>query len=144
LLANEDATLQFLEQPHKFSNLHIDFKRIRSKAPTPDDTCVQNTTYRMDEPSNRLLREALKLCSKLRPKHFGVSAAESAAIFVGLYLKAKNPTNNSVQHEFYDKALANFLQNIVVRKKRLQFAPLQTDICNINNILDEIIASAIE
>jgi hypothetical protein len=71
-----------------------------------------------------------------------MTVEESAAIFVGLYLKAHNPINSSLQNEYYQIVFARFLKNTLVRTKRRQFEPPERKVCVVSHILNSVIATA--
>lgn len=94
----EEAALKFLQDPGKFYNKTIKF---------PDE----NKTY-FDNLSSILITKALFECEKTRPKVLNKNFNQSAAYFIGLFLKANNPNGSLSYNEINQKKFKQFICKI--------------------------------
>ncbi|CAL1680336.1 unnamed protein product [Lasius platythorax] len=100
LFCSEKCREKFLAQHDKYSEIDIAFPH---EVPSiemwrlPDVDFLEQTVVRM-------LVEAVTLIAVRRPKIFGLSAAVSAAIYIGVYLKTHNTSENLHEVDIYEAA----------------------------------------
>lgn len=96
LFCSEECREKFLAQYYKYTEMDIPFPReIPPIEMLPDIDFLEQTIA-------RVLVEAVNLTAVCRPKIFGLSAAVSAAIYIGVYLKMHNTSEKLHEMEIYE------------------------------------------
>ncbi|XP_037907742.1 uncharacterized protein LOC119649600 [Hermetia illucens] len=102
LSASADCALQFLENPSLYY-------RVKMPPYTEPYLNVELKDMQIDfgPLTPQIIIEALTALAEHRPKHLALSIADSAAVFIGLYLKTINPISKSeslkLSEELYSK-----------------------------------------
>ncbi|RLU17889.1 hypothetical protein DMN91_010128 [Ooceraea biroi] len=97
LFCSEECREKFLAQPVKYSKVNITVPREI----TPIDVRRLSDVSFLKTTVSRMLIEAVNLTVKHRPKIFGLSAAASAAIYIGVYLKRHNISESVTEADIY-------------------------------------------
>jgi len=101
LFCREECREKFLTQPNKYSEMDIAFPR---ELPPIEVQHLPDLGF-LEQTVAKILIEAVNLIAARRPKIFGLSAAVSAAIYIGVYLKTRNVTDtNSIEVNIYETA----------------------------------------
>lgn len=100
LFCSEECREKFLAQHEKYSEMDIAFPR---ELPPIEVRRLPNLGF-LEQTVAKILVDAANLVAARRPKIFGLSAAVSAAIYIGIYLKTHNVTVNSTEVELYEAA----------------------------------------
>ncbi|XP_011700928.1 PREDICTED: adenylate kinase 9-like [Wasmannia auropunctata] len=100
LFCSEECREKFLARHDKYSEMDIAFPR---ELPPIEVRRLPDLGY-LEQTVARTLVEATNLVGARRPKIFGLSAAISAAIYIGVYLKTRNVTGDSTEVDIYETA----------------------------------------
>lgn len=114
LCASAECALEFLKNPEHYFN-YVDFVL---EEPHPDwDWKDMEIDY--GNLTAEVIVQALTALAEERPKHFALSIADSAAIYIGLFLKMTNPNNSSDITRLYQRVLSKYLFECSLLKSRL-------------------------
>lgn len=101
LFCSEECREKFLAQHNKYSEMDIAFPR---QLPPIEVQRLPDLGF-LEQTVAETLVEAVNLIAARRPKILGLSAAVSAAIYIGVYLKTRNVTDiNSIEVDIYETA----------------------------------------
>lgn len=100
LFCSDECREKFLAQHDKYSKTDIAFPR---ELPPIDVRRLPDLGF-LEQTVAKTLVEAATLVVARRPKIFGLSAAVSAAIYIGIYLKTHNVTETSTEVDIYEAA----------------------------------------
>jgi len=100
LFCSEECREKFLAKHDKYSEMDIAFPH---ELPPIEVQRLPDLGF-LEQTVAKILVEAVNLVGARRPKIFGLSAAVSAAIYIGVYLKTHNLTENSIEVKIYDAA----------------------------------------
>lgn len=100
LFCSEKCREKFLEQHDKYSKMDIEFPR---KVPSTEMWRLPDVDF-LEQTVVKILVEAVTLIALRRPKIFGLSAAVSAAIYIGVYLKTHNTSEKLHEMDIYEAA----------------------------------------
>lgn len=100
LFCSEECREKFLARHDKYSETDIAFPR---ELPPIDVRRLPDLGF-LEQTVAKTLVEATNLVAARRPKIFGLSAAVSAAIYIGVYLKTHNVTEISTEMDIYEAA----------------------------------------
>ncbi|XP_072766986.1 adenylate kinase 9 isoform X1 [Anoplolepis gracilipes] len=96
LFCSEKCREKFLEQPNKYFEMDIP-----CEVPQIDIRHLPDVDF-LEQTVARVLVEAVNLISVCRPKIFGLSAAVSSAIYIGVYLKTHNTSEKLHEIDIYE------------------------------------------
>lgn len=94
LFCSEECRERFLAQPYKYTEMDVP-REVLPIEMLPDVDFLKQTIA-------RVLVEAVNLIAVCRPKIFGLSAAVSAAIHIGVYLKMHNTSEKLHEMDIYE------------------------------------------
>ncbi|XP_011877149.1 PREDICTED: adenylate kinase 9-like [Vollenhovia emeryi] len=100
LFCSEECRDKFLARHDKYSEMDIAFPR---QLPPIDVRRLPNLGF-LEQTVAKALVEAVNLIAARRPKILGLSAAVSAAIHIGVYLKTRNVTGAATEVNVYEAA----------------------------------------
>ncbi|XP_071555422.1 adenylate kinase 9-like [Temnothorax nylanderi] len=100
LFCSEECRDKFLAQHDKYSDTDIAFPR---ELPSIEVRRLPDLGF-LEQTVAKTLVEAVNLIAARRPKIFGLSAAVSAAICIGVHLKTRNVTENLIETDIYEAA----------------------------------------
>lgn len=95
LFCSENCREKFLAQHNKYSEMDIVF-------PPPIKMRDLSNVDFLKQTVARILVEAVNVIAVRRPKIFGLSAAVSAAIYIGVYMKTHNTSENLHEVDIYE------------------------------------------
>lgn len=98
LFCSENCREKFLAQHNKYSEMDIVFPR---EIPPIKMRDLSNVDF-LKQTVARILVEAVNIIAVRRPKIFGLSAAVSAAIYIGVYMKTHNTFENLHEVDIYE------------------------------------------
>ncbi|XP_070164134.1 adenylate kinase 9 isoform X1 [Polyergus mexicanus] len=98
LFCNENCREKFLAQHNKYSEVDVSFPR---EIPLIKMRHLSNVDF-LEQTVARMLVEAVNIIAIRRPKIFGLSAAVSAAIYIGVYMKTHNTSENLHEMDIYE------------------------------------------
>ncbi|EFN60680.1 Uncharacterized protein C6orf224 [Camponotus floridanus] len=93
LFCSEECREKFLAQYYKY---------IEADIPFPREVKMLSDIDFLEQTIARVLVEAVNLIAVCRPKIFGLSAAVSAAIYIGVYLKRHNTSEKLREMDIYE------------------------------------------
>lgn len=97
LFCTEDCRDKFLAQPDKYANVQMKFLYTM---PTIDVKSLPNVGF-LEQTVSKLIIKAVNEISVDRPKLPGLSPSATAAVYIGVYLKARNTCCGLKETELY-------------------------------------------